>query len=86
MTGLEIIGIILAFGFVSMIETCAIIVCVNKMIDQKMRTKCELELKTFKEEMDYLGKGLEKFSTEFLKLISDLENTKHDKSKDYFDN
>ena len=62
MTGLEIIGIILALGFVSMIEICAIVICVNKMIDQKMRTKCDLELKVFREEIEYLGKLLEPFA------------------------
>lgn len=61
MSGIEIIGIILAIGLVSMVEICAIVICVNKMIDQKMRTKCDLELKVFKEEMNYLSRILDPF-------------------------
>lgn len=60
MGALEIIGIIIAVGFVSMIEICAIIGAVNRMVDQKMKTRVELELKMFHAEMEYLDKAIDK--------------------------
>lgn len=71
MGAIEVIGIIVALGFVSMIEICAIVTCVNRMIDQKMKTKVELELKVWKEEMDYLDKSFEKFFNQLLTVIKE---------------
>jgi len=60
MTAIGIIGIIFAVCLASMIELCVLIITVNKMIDQKMRTKVELELQVFKAETEYFDKTIDR--------------------------
>ena len=60
MTAIGIIGIIFAVCLASMIELCILIITVNKMIDQKMRTKVELELQGFKAETEYFDKTIDR--------------------------
>lgn len=52
MNCLELVIIIFALGFVSMIEICAIATCVGKVLDQKMKAKAKIELVTFEKEME----------------------------------
>ena len=61
MSFLELVVLILVIGFVSMIEICAITVCVGKTLDAKMKARTEMELKIFDKEMEYFDKVLTKF-------------------------
>lgn len=61
MSCLELVVLILVIGFVSMIEICAITVCVGKTLDAKMKARTEMELKIFDKEMEYFDKVLTKF-------------------------
>lgn len=56
MTGFETIIAILVTGLTFLVVVCAILICVSNMIDRKMRTKTELELKVFDKEMAEFGK------------------------------
>lgn len=63
MSALEIIGVIIALGFVSMVEIVAIIGAVSRMVDQKMKTRCEMELKIFEAEMNHFDKTIDNLIT-----------------------
>lgn len=69
MSCLEIVVLILVAGFVSLIEICAIMTCVGKVFDAKMKTKVELEVKIWEKEMEYLDKMFDKYMTRIEKLF-----------------
>ena len=56
MTGIETIIAILVAGLTVMVTVSGILICVSNMIDKKMRTKTELQLKVFDKEMEQFGK------------------------------
>ena len=69
MTALGIIGIIVAVGIISMIEICSIIICVSRMVDQKMKTKTELELRVWKTEIEHFDKTIDKLMDRIEKIV-----------------
>ena len=70
MTGLEVIGIILALGIALLIDSVAIIAAVSKLIDSKMKVKAETELAVFKEEMGIFSKLIDKAISTFGEMIT----------------
>lgn len=73
MTALGIIGIIVAVGIISMIEICAIIICVSRMVDQKMKTKTELELMVWKTEIEHFDKTIDKLMDRIEKIAETVK-------------
>ncbi|MDT3388637.1 MAG: hypothetical protein LIR46_12895 [Bacteroidota bacterium] len=60
MTCLEWIAIILVIGFVSMIWTCIVSICLGKVVEKKMETYVQLEIQVFDKEMERLDKTFDK--------------------------
>lgn len=73
MTALGIIGIIVAVGIISMVEICAIIICVSRMVDQKMKTKTELELMVWKAEIEHFDKTIDKLMDRIEKIAEKVK-------------
>lgn len=73
MTALGIIGIIVAVGIISMVEICAIIICVSRMVDQKMKTKTELELMVWKTEIEHFDKTIDKLMDRIEKIAEKVK-------------
>lgn len=78
MTCLEIVVLILVAGFVSLIEICAIMICVGKVFDAKMKTKVELELQIFDKEMKAIGDMFDKYMDRIEKAIVGSKCSKSD--------
>ena len=61
--------LILVAGFVSMIEICAIMICIGKVFDTKMKAKAEIEIKLWEKEMEYIDKVFDKYMTRIEQVI-----------------
>lgn len=48
----ELMVVILTLGFVTMIETCVISVCIGKVLDQRLKVRAAVGHKILKAEMD----------------------------------
>ena len=70
----ELVLLIVAIGFISMIEICVILAAVSKMIDMKTDAKIKMMTATFKNEMDYCDKIFEKFFDRVDKWIEKITN------------
>ena len=78
--------IILAVGFVSMIEICVLSICVGKVLDERLKTKLNVEYKIFKAEMDELKVFMKECVQMFLpndKKMSDCNRTTFKEYNDY---
>ena len=64
--------IILAVGFVSMIEICILSICVSKVLDERLKTKTQIEYKIFKAEMNELKDLIKECVQMFLKTEKKL--------------
>lgn len=70
----QLVLVISVIGFVSMVEICAIIICVGNMLDKKMKAKTILEYKIFKKEMTELKEVIISIIQEFKPEIKDKDN------------
>lgn len=79
MTWWELILVILTIGFVSMIEICAISICIGKVLDQRVKTRTILGHKIMKEEMNELKDFIKECVNMFMpeKKMSEPSYTPH---------
>lgn len=85
MTWWELILVILTIGFVSMIEICAISICIGKVLDQRVKTRTILGHKIMKEEMNELKDFIKECVYMFIpeKKMSETSYTPHGYSNFY---
>lgn len=80
MTGVETIICILVIGLTFMICVCSTLICVSNLIDRKMRTKVEMELKVFDREIEQFGKIVNGSIEAIGKIIEKKDKLKEEKA------
>lgn len=80
MTGIETIIAILVAGLTVMVTVSGILICVSNMIDKKMRTKTELQLKVFDKEMEQVGKMIDGACNVIAKAIESNQKKKEERA------
>ena len=76
MSCFEWVIMILVLGFVSMIEICAITVCVSKTLDAKMKAKAMIEYKLFRAEMKSITELLDVYFDKFIQIVDNSNHAK----------
>jgi hypothetical protein len=69
----EIVVIILVAGFVSLVEICAIMLCLSKVFDQKLKAKTEATMKLWDKEIEVVTKMFDGYLTRIEKLFKKEE-------------
>jgi len=68
MTAIELVILIVVIGIISAFDICAVTICVSKTLDDKMKTKADIKLKTFKEEIKIIDESLSNCINAFISL------------------
>ena len=81
MTIWEIVILILVGGIVLMLEACAIMGAVGKMIDMKTKAQIELTTNLFKQETEYIDHLFDKYMSRIEKMIDGIVNKEQPEPK-----
>ena len=73
MSCLELVILILVAGFVSMIEICVVAICIGRVLDDKLKTKTQMEIKMLEKEMETINKMIEKYFERLEKIFNKEE-------------